>query len=259
MYRTFFRKVLWLGALLLLLLPVGVMAEPLDEIEEEIIYLKTREDGSLDIQYHIEWKVLDSTSEGPLNWVKIGIPNAYVEDMKALSDSIENIRYYGSDGDYVRLDLDRDYEAGEVVELDFSIHQHRMYREEDGAYVYEFTPGWFDEMEVRKLAIFWEQDPHVESDMTLIEEEGKYGSVFEDLWEGEKVTVTMKYPMEQYQFQDTYDQKADHVQRAILQGVLTVGGIIGPFIFALVLIFMRNKREWKTDYYEKNRGFGAAM
>ena len=64
MYRTFFRKVLWLGALLLLLLPVGVMAEPLDEIEEEIIYLKTREDGSLDIQYHIEWKVLDSTSEG---------------------------------------------------------------------------------------------------------------------------------------------------------------------------------------------------
>ena len=116
MYRTFFRKVLWLGALLLLLLPVGVMAEPLDEIEEEIIYLKTREDGSLDIQYHIEWEVLDSTSEGPLNWVKIGIPNAYVEDMKALSDSIENIRYYGSDGDYVRLDLDRDYEAGEVVE-----------------------------------------------------------------------------------------------------------------------------------------------
>ena len=88
MYRTFFRKVLWLGALLLLLLPVGVMAEPLDEIEEEIIYLKTREDGSLDIQYHIEWEVLDSTSEGPLNWVKIGIPNAYVEDMKALSDSI---------------------------------------------------------------------------------------------------------------------------------------------------------------------------
>ena len=62
-----------------------------------------------------------------------------------------------------------------MVELDFSIHQHRMYREEDGAYVYGFTPGWLDEMEVRKLAIFWEEDPHVESDMTLIEEEGKLG------------------------------------------------------------------------------------
>ena len=117
---------------MLLLLPVGVMAEPLDEIEEEIIYLKTREDGSLDIQYHIDGRGAGQYQRGTIKLGKIGIPNAYVEDMKALSDSIENIRYYGSDGDYVRLDLDRDYEAGEVVELDFSIHQHRMYRERTG-------------------------------------------------------------------------------------------------------------------------------
>ena len=34
------------------------------------------EDGSLDITYDIEWKVLDSTTEGPLTWVQIGTPNS---------------------------------------------------------------------------------------------------------------------------------------------------------------------------------------
>ncbi len=30
----------------------------------------------LDITYDIEWKVLDSTTEGPLTWVQIGTPNS---------------------------------------------------------------------------------------------------------------------------------------------------------------------------------------
>ena len=67
--------------------------QPLDEIERESIWLETRDDGSLDITYEIDWKVLDDTSEGPLEWVKIGIPNEYVEEITPLSDSIDEISY----------------------------------------------------------------------------------------------------------------------------------------------------------------------
>lgn len=248
------RKVILLGVLFLLLFPVKVMAKPLDEIQDEIIHIQTREDGSLDIQYHIEWKVLDSTSEGPLNWVKIGIPNAYVEDIQFSGESIEDAYYYDSGGDYVRIDLNRDYEAGEVVEMNFSIHQHRMYEEKNGNYSYQFTPGWFEDMEIRRLAIFWEADSQVTSDMELSED--KYISVFENLSPGERVTVKMEYPMGKYHFQDDYAEKADAEKRQMLQILLTVAGVFGPLGFVAIIFSLRNKKKWKGDY-EKNRGFGG--
>ena len=48
---------------------------PLDEIEDYEITVSPNSDGTLNMLYHIEWKVLDSDSEGPLSWVKVGIPN----------------------------------------------------------------------------------------------------------------------------------------------------------------------------------------
>ena len=45
-------------------------------------------------RYDITWKVLDSDTDGPLEWVKIGIPNSNVEEIEGYSSNIENIRYY---------------------------------------------------------------------------------------------------------------------------------------------------------------------
>ena len=47
-----------------------------------------------------------------VEWVKIGIPNEYVEDITPLSGSIDEISYYVDDGEYVRIDLDREYREG---------------------------------------------------------------------------------------------------------------------------------------------------
>lgn len=254
MGKSLLKKLLLLCAFFFIM-PLRVDAKPLDEIQDEKIYIETREDGSLDIRYDIKWRVLDSSSEGPLNWVKIGSPNAYLEDMQALSDSIEKISYYGSGGEYVRLDLDRDYEEGEVVEMEFSIHQHRMYQEEDGMYRYEFTPGWFDEMEIKNLTIFWEWDKGVETNMRLSRTEGGYSSSYINLGEGERVTVTMDYPMKQYQFHDDYDTRADAKQQRTIKMMLTFGGVFAPVGLVPGMVLLRNKRKWKDDY-EKNRGFG---
>ena len=89
--------------------------DPLDEILEYKIVVSPRKDGTLDMRYYIEWHVLDSVSEGPLTWVKIGVPNKYVDDIRGLSDPIEKIYYYTDSGAYIRIDLDRSYRKGEVV------------------------------------------------------------------------------------------------------------------------------------------------
>ena len=102
-------------------------ADGLDEITNYTITVNPRNDGTLDMKYHIEWKVLDSTSEGPLEWVKIGIPNMRVDNIKKLTDNIENIQYYPVDGDYVRIDFKKKYYAGETVTFEFSIHQSHIH------------------------------------------------------------------------------------------------------------------------------------
>ena len=83
---------------------VMAYSEALDEIEDYEIKIKPASDGSLYMTYHIAWKVLDDESEGALTWVKIGIPNEYVEDVRPLSDSVKSAKYKSYDGgDYVRV------------------------------------------------------------------------------------------------------------------------------------------------------------
>lgn len=237
-------------------LPVSA-ADPLDEIQRETIWIDVQEDGSLDMTYEIDWKVLDSTSDGPLTWVKIGIPNDYVEDPKALSGSIDEINYYESDGDYVRLNLDREYEAGETVNMKFSIHQHRMYEERSDGYKYEFTPGWFDEIAVRELKIFWKYDRDTKSTMPFDNGTECYLGEYHDLAPGERVSVEVLYPAGAYSFCDDYEESAKNsVMRTILI-ILAAGlGSVG-FIIYTVILFEKGKRKGIKESYEKNRGLGS--
>ena len=77
-------------------------ADALDEILVYAITVDVNEDGTLIMHYHFDWKVLDSTSEGPLSWIKIGIPNTNVIAYEAQSDTIKEIKIYNSGGVYVR-------------------------------------------------------------------------------------------------------------------------------------------------------------
>ena len=55
----------------------------LDEIINYTITVDVNEDATLTMVYHIDWKVLDSTTDGPLTWVRIGIPNKHYVSMEA--------------------------------------------------------------------------------------------------------------------------------------------------------------------------------
>lgn len=155
------RKILALLAcvflLAALLAPAAGAAHNLDEIQNYSLTVTLRPDGSADLLYDIDWLVLDSSSEGPLEWAKVGVPNQNIDELTAYSDSIRKISAYDQGGSYVRLDLDRSYYAGETVNLQFSLHATHLYEiGEDGSVNYEFTPGWFDAADTLRFKLNWQ-------------------------------------------------------------------------------------------------------
>ena len=171
-------------------------AKDLDYIHEYTITADVQKDGKVKMKYHIKWEVLDSTSEGPLEWVKIGIANKHVDNIYGLTKNIKKIKYYSEGGSYIRIDFDRKYKAGEIVTFEFEILQdyiYQMNKLKEGETVYEFTPGWFDDINVGKLTLKWNTDK-IESYSPA----GKVGSDGYVTWEtklnkGKKFDVQITY------------------------------------------------------------------
>ena len=180
-------------------------AEALDEILEYRITVDVNDDGTLTMLYHFNWKVLDSDSEGPLSWLRIGIPNSNCISYKALTDNITGISYSSSGGSYLRLDLDREYYKGEELTFEFELVQDYMYemnRFTEGETYYEFTPGWFD-ARVDSLIIKWNsENVKSVSPACLLREDGYY-TWETSLSENDTYTVSVVYPNETYSFDAT--------------------------------------------------------
>lgn len=103
-------------------------SDHLDEILNYEITVDVNEDATLNMTYHVEWKVLDSDSEGPLSWARIGIPNNHILDYVALSDNIESMDIVYNGGYYMDVYFYEDYYEDEVVSFDFMIVQDYMYQ-----------------------------------------------------------------------------------------------------------------------------------
>lgn len=104
-----------------------------DETDEILAYditVDVNEDATLNINYHVEWKVLESDENGPVTWVKIGIPNSHVKEYEALSDNIEDINIDSSGETYAEIYFDKEYYQDEVISFDFQICQDYMYQVE---------------------------------------------------------------------------------------------------------------------------------
>ena len=218
---------------------ISVFAGDLDEIVRYDISASVNDDATVTLRYHVEWKVLDSDSEGPLTWVTIGIPNKHYSQLEALSETIKSISYDSGNGSNVRIDLDRAYYEGEVVSFDFSLVQDYIYsvnKFEEGYTVYSFTPGWFDEIDVDNMTIRWEDASKAESWTPDCFMEGN-SLVWEQspLSEGEKYTVTVTYPNDAYGFdlskniEESVEDEDDWIY-ALLFLVLLFGWIVVGFI-----------------------------
>lgn len=235
--------------MLLLIFSVQVKAAaPLDEIQDYTVQVDMRTDGTMDITYHVEWKVLDDSSEGPLSWVKIGVPNKHVDEITPITSNIKSISYMSQGGAYVRVDFDRKYKRNEIITFEYSIHQSYMYVIEKDNHLlrYSFTPGWFDEIEVKNITIKWNKNNVIES--TAETSEGNYLVWQGTLGFGERLNASVKYNLDS--FETNKDEQYTEESGSIPWGVIILIGIGVIVILAVILALV-------SDDYDSGSGFGG--
>jgi len=200
------KRVLLLPALLIclvLLCTPARAADPTDEILNYEITADVNDDGTVNLVYHIDWKVLRDDI-GALEWITVGIPNGEYRSIEPLSDTIGAIGYSGENGSSVRIDFDRAYHAGETVGFDFAVVQDYMYQMnlyQDGQTAYVFTPGWFDEIAVNNLTVRWASDGVASWSPDCLIKDG-YNVWTTSLAPGETFSVRVNYPNDARSFNE---------------------------------------------------------
>lgn len=233
--KIFFSLLLFL---FILLISNICFAGDLDLIHDYTITIDPRIDGSLDISYHFEWEVLDSTTEGPLTWVKIGIPNANVNGISSSSKCVRTIRYYDTGGDYIRIDFREPYYKGDIVKFDFKIHQSYMYQINGNKCDFSFTPGWFNDINVEKLTVLWNAK-QVESSNSKKNNSDNYLVWETSLSKGRKYEVKVSYPKSAFNVtesgQATYATKSENTESSSSYSLDSIYSVITLLIVISVI------------------------
>lgn len=232
---------------------------PLDIINLYDITVDTRDDATLDIKMYIEWKVLDSSSEGPLSWVRIGVPNYHCDDYKALSDNIDYIKYSNEGGAYLEIYFKKNYYAGEVVKFSFSFHQAYMFYlenidEENETCRFYYVPGWFDEIEVSKFVLRWKDDNvlNVNTKLNGLVIDG-YKTYETQLNYREKVEFNFYYLSSNFPNIDKGKTYTASSSSKFLPIIVFI--IVASFFDGIIILGIIHQR--KENEYEYNRGFIA--
>ncbi|MCR5429265.1 MAG: zinc ribbon domain-containing protein [Lachnospiraceae bacterium] len=206
--------------LLALLLSLLVMtpakpaaAKATDEIIKYTVTVDVNDDATLNMLYHIEWKVLDDVQLGPLDWVHIGIPNSHYISCDAVSNNIDHINMdIGYSSSYADVYFTKKYYKNETVSFDFLLVQDYMYEMnilKDGETVYYFTPGWFDGIAIDELVIDWNADKSIACSHGATPENGRLiwsGSLSAGAKFGE---ISVTYPSDAYAFDSSKTVRSD--------------------------------------------------
>ena len=209
LHRLAARLALALAALLTaaaLLAPAAFAdAGDYDEITNYVVTVDPRQDGSADITYEIDWKVIGGGAEDSLSWVTIGLANEYADEFENLSpDTVADVSLLTDGGSYAQVTFHDHYYAPDVaaqnggeseVSFRFRVHQSHLFTEnDDDTASFSFTPGWFDEICVDRLTVRWRNydgflaDNHsVDGDYLVWE--------FGPLAHGERATVNVTVPI----------------------------------------------------------------
>ena len=223
----------------------------LDYIPDYFVTVDLREDGSADIVYDITWQVIDGDQTDYLSWVKIGLPNAYAEDLTPLTDTISDLQYTGDGGSYAKVVFARRYYSPEVaaqnggesrVRFAFSVHQSHLFSlNSDGTATFEFKPGWFDDLVVEHMQVRWRSGDGFVADNSS-EEDGYLIWDFGPMGHGQSANIHVTVPVTTAETFDPDAQltAADYDDGGMtadeMIGILTV--VIGLLIFAAALIII---------------------
>lgn len=262
LYNKAVRSLLFTVVLLLWLcsLPAPALAAATDQILDFTITVDVNEDASLNMFYHIDWKVLDD-SIGKLEWIDLGVPNSYHKNILPRSSTIDHIEDKGSS---LSIYLDRSYSEGEIVSIDFSMTQDHMYQIDkwvEGETVYTFTPAWFDGIDVDSLTIRWNSEGAGAWQPDCLQEQG-YLTFSTSLSSGGKYTICVVYPNDAFGFVSEHQAGSDKSSAGTDSG-LTIPdflyGIIGLVVllafFAVPIIILIRFIQWIS----RGLGFGSGQ
>lgn len=215
----------------------SVYAAVLDEILDYTITVDVCEDATLDITYGVSWKVLDSDSEGPLEWVEIGLPNSHYNEVVGLTDTISRIEVETSGNPRCLIYFDRKYYKDEIVNFVYKVNIDNMYQmyPEEGVCEYTFTPGWFDNIAVDNMLLKWNAENVEKFEPSCLMDDG-YNTWQMSLEPGEKFTVEISYPISAYAFDESKhyeDGSNNNTSKTPLESLLSV--IAGIFISVIAL------------------------
>ena len=223
----------------------------LDYIPDYFVTVDLREDGSAGIVYDITWQVIGGDQTDYLSWVKIGLPNAYAEDLTPLTDTISDLQYTGDGGSYAKVVFARRYYSPKVaaqnggesrVRFAFSVHQSHLFSlNSDGTATFEFAPGWFDDLVVEHMQVRWRSGDGFVADNSS-EEDGYLIWDFGPMGHGQSANIHVTVPVTTAETFDPDAQltAADYDDGGMtadeMIGILTV--VIGLLIFAAALIIV---------------------
>jgi hypothetical protein len=220
---------------------VGSAEKGLDLIRNYAIKVDTRVDGTLDMRYVIEWEVLsDKNGSEPLTWIKVGVPNEKYE-IKLETQNVKASSYM-VDGSFVRLDLDRPYYKGEVITMGFQIHQSNMYTRDVDKHQcrYSLTPGWFDDIEVQNIVIYWNMKNVTEcnTEVTDVIDEEKYFKWQSSLKPGERLNANVCYNLDVFDTSEegawTGDKREKTSSGISPLGIVLI--VVGVFLVILLVV-----------------------
>lgn len=221
-------------------------ATDLDEIlDYQIIVDPRMTDGSLDITYQITWKVLDSTTEGPLEWIQIGTPNSSFNNPKALTSNIKSIIPYN--GSYVKITFNKKYYAGEQVTFKYKIHQSYMYNVSGKKCKYSFIPAWFTNAKIDKMVVKWNSNG-VKSSNAKSKGEEYLVWTKNNIAKGKKIKINVNYDKSTFKYLSNYEQ-SKNIENSHISPVL-IFCIIAIIIIILSVIISLN-----GGGYYRHRGF----
>lgn len=233
---------------------------PLDYIESFDITISTRSDATLDLEYNIKWLVIANDSDGNgVTWVKIGVPNKHVDEVKSLSSDVKKSYYKYDRGSFtIRCDLKREYRPGETIDIRFSYHLTHIFSfDKDGSkdlVGYSFVPGWFDDILVGRVTVKWYSLNNYFNDATDLD--GNY-LVWEEynLKQGQRMNpCNISYEKSNF---PNINEKASYDDSKDIKGIILE--YLPLFIIALIIIIVLVicKLAYRSSYYH-TRGFYPA-
>ncbi|MGD0779837.1 MAG: hypothetical protein ABR954_03525 [Dehalococcoidales bacterium] len=151
-------SMLWrlsLGILILVFLLMAVTPVFADtgtyRITDYTVRLEPQSDGQVRITVTQQWQV----TGGDIPWVTVGLPNSYfsVEDYSGAVSKVSPANDSSFSG--VRIDLDKDYTAGQTFEINFTVLQQNLLERltEEKKWRISYTPGWYDRAAIDHLRI----------------------------------------------------------------------------------------------------------